>query len=257
LAQAYTYAKWKTTPLGILPDHSDIDLAAAKTVIQKVRARGGGWLLPDELEQVFSAFGITALKGKFVTTPDEAVQAAKSFGFPVVVKMISLSLVHKSEWGGVKVGLEDAEAVRLACSDIEQQLGKANKLSELAGFLVQPMFRGGVELMVGMTEDPLFGPLIAFGLGGIHVEILRDVVFRITPLTDRDAKEMVSGVRGYKLLQGYRGTPQADIAAAEALLLRISRLVEEIPDIAELDLNPIRALEPGQGCVVLDARMRV
>ena len=127
----------------------------------------------------------------------------------------------------------------------------------MEGVLVQPMVQGGTEVMAGVMQDPLFGPLIAFGLGGIHVEVLGDVSFRVTPLTDRDATEMVRSIRGYKLLQGYRGHPPADIAALEELLLRISRLVEQVPEISELDLNPIMALPPGEGCKVVDARIRV
>jgi acetate---CoA ligase (ADP-forming) len=123
--------------------------------------------------------------------------------------------------------------------------------------LVQPMLSGGVELMVGITQDPSFGPLIAFGLGGIHVEILKDVCFRVTPITDLDAKEMIRGIRGYPLLQGYRGHAPADLAAIEDLLLRVARLVEEVPQIVELDLNPVIALAPGQGCWIVDARIRV
>jgi acyl-CoA synthetase (NDP forming) len=119
------------------------------------------------------------------------------------------------------------------------------------------MISEGVELMVGVTQDPSFGPLLAFGLGGIHVEILRDVCFRVTPITDLDAKEMVRSIRGYRLLEGYRGHPPADIPAIEELLLRIARLVEEIPEISELDLNPVFALPPGKGCLVIDARIRV
>jgi len=114
-----------------------------------------------------------------------------------------------------------------------------------------------VEVMVGATEDPSFGPLIAFGLGGIHVEILGDVCFRVAPLTDRDAREMVRAIRGYRLLQGYRGHAPADLEAIEEVLLRVSRLVEAVPEIAELDLNPVFALPPGQGCRIIDARMRV
>jgi acyl-CoA synthetase (NDP forming) len=127
----------------------------------------------------------------------------------------------------------------------------------MEGVLVQPMMTGGVEVMIGVTDDPLFGPLIAFGLGGIHVEILGDVQFRITPLTDRDAAEMIRGIKGYRLLTGYRGHPPADLEALEDTLLRVSRLVEEIPEISELDLNPIFALPPGQGCRIVDARIRV
>ena len=127
----------------------------------------------------------------------------------------------------------------------------------LFGELVQAMVEGGVELMIGVTDDPLFGPLVGFGLGGIHVEIMADVQFRVTPLTDRDAAEMVRAIRGYRLLEGYRGHPPADIQAIEEVLLRVSLMVERIPEIDELDMNPIFALPPGSGCRVVDARIRV
>ena len=127
----------------------------------------------------------------------------------------------------------------------------------MEGIVVQRMIRTGVELMIGVTEDGSFGPLIAFGLGGIHVEILADVAFRVTPLTERDAEEMVRGIRGYRLLEGYRGHPPADVQAIEEVLLRVSRMVEDIPEIRELDLNPIFALPPGEGCAVVDSRIRV
>jgi acyl-CoA synthetase (NDP forming) len=127
----------------------------------------------------------------------------------------------------------------------------------MEGALVQPMVDGGTEVMVGVAQDPLFGPLIAVGLGGVHVEILGDVCFRVTPLTDADAAEMVRSIRGYRLFQGYRGHPAADVAAIEEVLLRVSRLVEEVHEVRELDLNPLFALPPGQGCRIVDARVRV
>ena len=165
--------------------------------------------------------------------------------------------MHKTEIGGVRLNLTNEQAVREAFEAIRARLEQDHSLNAMEGVLIQPMLSGGVELMVGVTHDPLFGPLIAFGLGGIHVEILGDVRFRITPLTDRDATEMVREIKGYRLLEGYRGHPPADIEAIEEVLLRISRLVEEIPEITELDLNPIFALPPGQGCRIVDARIRV
>ena len=127
----------------------------------------------------------------------------------------------------------------------------------MEGVLVQPMVTGGVEVMAGMVQDPSFGPLIGFGLGGIHVEILGDVRFRITPLTELDAADLIRSIKGYRLLQGYRGHPPGDVDAIQELLLRLSRLVEEVPEIVELDLNPIFAMPPGQGCRIVDARIRV
>ena len=159
----------------------------------------------------------------------------------------------------MQVGLASERAVRAAFQELSA-IAAANGVdadSDGEGVVIQPMIAGGVETMIGITDDPLFGPLVAFGLGGIHVEVLGDVLFRIAPLTDRDADELLHGIRGFRLLQGYRGHPPADIEALRELLLRISRLAEDVPEIAELDLNPVIALPPGNGCRIVDARIRV
>jgi acyl-CoA synthetase (NDP forming) len=197
------------------------------------------------------------VQGAVATSADEAVKLACKMGFPVAVKLASHQILHKTEIGAVHLNLPDEQAVRDAFDAIRSRLAEDYRLDAMEGVLVQPMLSGGIEVMVGMTRDPLFGPLLAFGLGGIHVEILNDVQFRITPLTDRDAAQMVHEIKGYRLLQGYRGQPPADVKAIEDILLRISRLVEEISEISELDLNPIFALPPGQGCRIVDARIRV
>jgi acyl-CoA synthetase (NDP forming) len=147
--------------------------------------------------------------------------------------------------------------VRDAFRLIEARLIERGQREALEGVVVQPMLAGGVELMVGMTQDRLFGPLIAFGLGGIHVEILKDLCYRITPLTESDVAEMIRSIRGYRLLTGYRGHPPADLPALEQLLLRLSALVEAVPALSELDFNPVIALPPGQGYRIVDARVRV
>jgi acyl-CoA synthetase (NDP forming) len=184
-----------------------------------------------------------------------ATALARRVGFPVAVKLASRRLTHKTEVGGVRLGVADETAVRQALEEIRSRPARDGNLDALEGVLVQPMVRDGTEVLVGLTHDPLFGPLIAFGLGGIHVEILGDVCFRVTPLTDRDAGEMVREIRGYRPFQGYRGHPAANVAALEDLLLRVSRLVEEVPEIGEHDLNPVFALPPGQGCRIADARI--
>jgi acetate---CoA ligase (ADP-forming) len=173
------------------------------------------------------------------------------------VKLASHVIVHKTEMGGIMLNLTDEAAVRQAFATIRQRLAEHDNVQAMEGVLVQPMLTDGVEVIVGVTTDPLFGPLIAFGLGGIYVEILGDVRFRVTPLTDRDASEMMREIRGFRLLEGYRGHPPADVKALEEVLLRISLMVEEVPEITELDLNPIFALPPGEGCQVVDARIRV
>ena len=255
LGKAYVYAAWQRTPLGVIPDFPDMDFDKAKTLCRRIVAEGGTWLSALEVDELLRATGLRTAPCRLARSEDEAVAAADALGYPVALKLASRSILHKSEWAGVKLNLRDGEAVRGACRDIKARLEKVGRLTELDGFLLQPMMTEGVEVMAGVSDDPLFGPLMAFGLGGIHVEVLRDVVFRTTPLTRLDADEMVTGIRGYKLLQGYRGAPEADIPALKTLLLRLSRLVEEVPEIKELDLNPIKALEPGHGYVILDARI--
>jgi len=185
-------------------------------------------------------------------TPDEAAEAAARIGFPVAVKVLSTRIVHKTDVGGVALNLGSTDAVRAACQDMQARLSEA-----VEGFLVQEMAPEGVEGIVGMTADPVFGPLVAFGLGGTAVEVLQDIAFRITPLTDVDAREIVRSIRGFPLLEGYRGRPPADITAVEDLLLRVSWLAEEVPEIDEMDLNPVRVFPPGQGLLPLDVRVYV
>ncbi|HSR42508.1 MAG TPA: acetate--CoA ligase family protein, partial [Longimicrobiales bacterium] len=190
-------------------------------------------------------------------SPDEAVEIARGVGFPVAVKLASIEISHKTDIGAVKLGLGGQEGVRAAYAEIREILEERGQAEAMEGVLVQPMLEGTAEVMAGMNQDPVFGPVLAFGLGGIHVEVLRDVAFRVAPLTDRDAREMVREIRGYRLLEGYRGHPPADVAALEEGLLRLSLLVDAVEEIRELDLNPIFALEPGKGYRIADVRIRV
>ncbi len=258
LSKLAAYAEWRDGTPGLLPDFADIQPQTARGLCRGVlEQRGAGWLSGDEIIRVLGFFGVPQPPSQICRTADETVRAAKEIGFPVAVKLASRSIVHKTEVEGVRLHVQNETAARQAFNEIRDRLAAENKLDAMDGVLVQPMLSGGVELMIGVTLDPSFGPLLAFGLGGIHVEILRDVVFRVTPITDIDAREMVRSIRGYPLLEGYRGHPPADIAAIEDLLLRVARLVEEIPEISELDINPVFALPPGQGCLVADARIRV
>ncbi len=258
LSKASAYAEWRQQPSGMVPDVDDLDLSLVQTICATALSqRGAGWLTTEETRIVLNAMKLPVQPGGVAHTSDEAVALADKIGYPIAVKLASHRIVHKTDIGGVHLQLTDERAVRDAFESIRAPLAQAGQLDAMEGVLVQPMVRSGVEVMVGVTHDPLFGPLIAFGLGGIHVEILGDVQFRITPLTDRDAAEMVRGIKGYRLLSGYRGHPAADIEAIEDVLLRISRLVEEIPEISEVDLNPIFALPPGQGCRIVDARIRL
>ncbi len=258
LGKMATYAEWRSRPEGLVPDFTDLDIPAARLICRNALAQHGpGWLSAAETRSLLNAFRLPVARGGVAATVDEAVQLSSDVGFPVAVKLASRQIVHKSDVGGVYLNLPDAVSVRQAYENIRKTMEASGRHNAMDGVVVQPMIHEGAEVMVGMTQDALFGPLIAFGLGGIHVEVLADVCFRVTPLTDRDADEMIQGIRGYALLRGYRGHQPADIEAIQEVLLRVSRLVEELTEITEIDLNPIFAFQPGRGCCIADARVRV
>lgn len=257
LGKVTDYAVWRATPPGKVLDFDDVHPARARDICrQALAAHGPGWLSMQDAWAVLSAMGLPMAGGCAATT-EEAAALARSIGFPVAVKLASRTIIHKTEQKAVYLNCQDEAAVRNAFESIRRPLVDAGTPEAMDGVVVQPMITGAVEVMVGVMCDPSFGPIIAFGLGGIHVGVLRDVVFGITPLTDRDANEMIRAIRGFRLLEGYRGHPAADLEALEEVLLRISLLTDEVPLITELDLNPIFALAPGQGCRLVDARIWV
>lgn len=258
LARATEHGMWLGKPQGIIPHLDNVDVTAARDVCKRaLEARGEGWLLPEEVTKVLNAFGIRMIETPLAKSAEEAVAIADRLGYPVVVKLASATLIHKTEWDGVHLDLKSGEEVKSAFGKIADNLQKAGRQDEMLGVTIQRMARSGTEVLIGMTEDPSFGPLVAFGLGGISVELLGDVVFRITPLTDQDAAEMITGIKGYKLLDGYRNTPPRDKEVLADMLLRVSRLVEEVPQIVDLDFNPVRVYNEGEGAEVLDARIMV
>jgi len=254
LARAARYAEWVERPEGEIVEFDDLDVEAAQKVIWEALPRlgaDGGWLEPDEAEAVLAAFGVNQAVSKVVTTRREAIEAASEIGGSVVLKVIAPSALHKSDVGGIILDVQGDDAVGEAFDEVTSVVDDAE------GALVQEFVGEGHEVIVGMTEDPSFGPLIAFGLGGVFVELIGDVAFRIHPLTDLDADEMIGEVRSAPLLEGYRGGPAGDVPALKETLLRLSALVEALPEIAEFDLNPVKILEPGSGLRVVDLRMRV
>lgn len=258
LGKVAAYTDWRNQPEGVIPDFDDLDMGAARQICQRALAdQGACWLAAEDAQRVLQAARLPVTLSRLAHTADEAAARAQELGFPVVLKLASQKIAHKTDVGGVRLNLRDEGAVRQGFEEIREQMRLTNQLDAMAGVIVQPMVSGGIELMVGVTQDPLFGPLVAVGLGGVLVEIVADVCFRIAPLTDRDASAMIRSLRGYRLLQGYRGRPGADLEAIEELLLRISRLAEDVPEISELDLNPVLALPPGQGCKIVDARIAV
>jgi acyl-CoA synthetase (NDP forming) len=257
LAKVVAYAEWRAQPAGLLWSFDDIRAEDARAVCQTaLRERGDGWLTSEEAHAVLGAFGLPQAPGMIAHSADDAAALAHVVGFPVAAKLAARRVPHKTDAGVVVLNLSSDEQVRGAYADIVARAKALTADDEIEGVLIQPMI-SGVETMIGVTDDPLFGPLIAFGLGGIHVEILGDVSFRVAPLTDRDADELLRGIRGLPLLKGYRGHPPADLDALREVLLRVSRLASEVPEISELDLNPVMALPPGHGCRIVDARIKV
>ncbi len=254
LSRAVRYGEWLDVPEGSIPDLPDVDPKTARYVVTKALDRlgpEGGWLEPAEARDVLAAFGIGLPLEEVAQTADEAVEIAGTIGGPVAVKVLSPSALHKSDVGGVLLGVEGDDAVREAFQRV------SSAVEDPEGVLIQQMVAGGHEVLIGMTEDPSFGPLLAFGLGGVYVELLKDVAFRPVPLTDLEASTMVKEVKGYRLLEGYRGMPAGDVHAVEEALLRVSALIDAVPELTEMDLNPVKVLEPGSGVQVVDARLRV
>jgi len=206
-----------------------------------------------ESKELLKKAGIPVVEAKLSRSKKEAISISKEMGFPVVLKISSPDVIHKSDSGGVKLGLANATQVGKAYSEIISSVKQAYPEAQIEGVSVQTMAPPGVEVIVGMSKDPQFGPVLMFGLGGILVEVLKDVSFRIVPVTERDAREMIREIKGYPLLEGYRGQKPASIPALEKLIGKVSQFVEKNPQIKELDLNPIFAYP--DKAVAVDARI--
>jgi acyl-CoA synthetase (NDP forming)/GNAT superfamily N-acetyltransferase len=256
LGKAADYADWRALPPGSYARFENMRVREARTLCREiVQNRGNTWLTNDELHELLHEADLRLAPGVLSHSADEAAALARVFGFPVVAKMSSTKALHKTEFSGVKLHLGNEQAVRAAYDDLTTRARAT--IGELDGVLIQPMLTGGAEILIGLSQDPMFGPLVAFGLGGIHVELFRDVAFRMAPLTDRDGEEMVRSIRGFKLLEGYRNQPPVDLRAIRDVLLKLSYLGSQIPELLELEFNPIIALGVGRGCQIVDVRARV
>ncbi len=223
------------------------------SVIANARSQGRTLLNEVEAKQLLAEAGVPVVATKLARTPQEAAAIAREAGFPVVLKVVSKEITHKSDVGGVKLNLADEAAVSAAFDEIVRSAKAAVPDAVIDGVAVQKMAPTGVEVIVGVNTDAQFGPVIMFGLGGILVELLEDVSFRIVPIVARDARQMVREIKGFKLLQGFRGTPPSDVEALEKLLLKVSEFIESHPEVSELDLNPVFAYP--DGAVAVDARI--
>ncbi len=206
-----------------------------------------------ESKELLKKAGIPVIETKLARSKKEAISISKEMGFPVVLKISSPDVVHKSDSGGVKLGLTNATQVGKAYSGIISSVKQVSPQAQIQGVSVQLMASPGVEVIVGMSKDPQFGPVLMFGLGGVFVEVLKDVSFRIVPVTERDAREMIKEIKGYPILEGYRGQKPASIPALEKLIIKVSQFVEKNPQIKELDLNPVFAYP--DKAVAVDARI--
>jgi acyl-CoA synthetase (NDP forming) len=224
-------------------------------VIDRAKNEGRTVLTEIESKQILEEAGITTANARLARTAKEAVEAASEFGYPVVLKIVSPEVTHKSDVGGVKLDLGSAEAVAAAFEEITKAVKDQQPDAHIEGVAVQKMARPGIEVIVGMSKDPQFGPVLMFGLGGILVEVLKDVAFRIVPLEPRDARQMIREIKGFPVLEGFRGQEPADLEALEKLLLKVSAFVEAHAEIEELDLNPVFAYK--DGALAVDARVVV
>jgi acetate---CoA ligase (ADP-forming) len=253
MARAALYGAWRNRPPGTVPRFDDVRPSAVEEVLSAATADGSGrWLEPDEVAAVLTAYGLPLAEWRLVDSPESAGRAAEDLGGPVALKAVAPGLVHKTEAGAVRLSMQGGPAVRAAAAEMATAVQAVGFTTR--GFLVQRMVPPGVEMLVGVVHDPLFGPVVACGAGGTAVELMQDVGVRITPLTDVDAEEMVRSLRTYPLLEGFRGAAPADVPALHEVLLRVSALVEAHPDIAEMDCNPVRV--GPDGAVIVDARIR-
>ena len=223
------------------------------TIIDHARQQGRTILSEVEAKQLLAEAGIPVVEARLATSREDAVGTAEELGYPVALKVVSAQITHKSDVGGVKLNLASAEEVGAAFDSIMKAAGDAAPDATIDGVSVQRMAEPGIEVITGMTLDAQFGPVLMFGLGGVLVEVLKDVAFRVVPITPRDARQMVRDIQGFPVLQGHRGQEPTDLDALEGLLLKLSEFVEGHPEIVELDLNPVFAYPTG--AVAADARI--
>lgn len=260
IAKACEYNEWRKRPKGIIPQINSIKREKADKIIGSALDRSTKrplWLDADSIGGLLDSYGIRVVRSKSAKTIEEAVEVAEDIGFPVVMKLLSETIQHKTEVGGVVLDLRTPKEIEQAFAQMKERLTSIGRETEMHGVTIQKMIKGGTEVIVGVTQDPSFGPLIMFGMGGIHAELFKDVTFRINPLTDFDSREMIRSVKAYQLLEGWRGSMPADIDSLEELLLRVSSMVEDMPSIVELDLNPVKVLGEQKGYVVVDARVLI
>ena len=252
----YKYTLWQKRPVPKAKIF-DVQKENVSSFFEKMKQAGRQHLNEEEARQVISAYGFRIPKSILAASETEAVKAAEEIGYPVVIKISSPDILHKSDFGGVRIGVKNATEVRTCFCDITQKAHRLMPDAEIKGVLVQEMITGGKEIILGMSRDPQFGPLLMFGLGGIYIEILKDVSFRIAPIGLNEAEEMIQEIRSFPLLKGARGERPVDINTVVDNILRLSQLVTDFPEIIEMDINPLIVFPEGGGTMALDARITI
>ena len=254
LAAMLRFADWIKSPPGKIIK-LNVNKAKAKKVFDKVKKEKRPNLLEEEGQEILRAYGFPLPQSSLAKNENEAVKIAKKIGHPVVMKIASPQIIHKSDAGGVKVNLTNDNEVKVTFKEIVKNAKKYNKKAEIKGVLIVEMVKGGKEMIIGSKLEPGFGPVIMLGMGGIYVEVLKDVTFRLAPVTDREANDMISSIKTKKILEGVRGEKPSDIKKLSECIQRLSQLVTDFKEIKELDMNPVLVMEKGKGCKILDVRI--
>jgi len=250
------FVDWTKAPDGDVTEFK-VDMNKARAIFDKVKSEGRTNLLEDEGREILDAYGFPLPESSIATTEDEAVDAANKIGYPIVMKISSPQIIHKSDAGGVKVNLANDAEVRDGFKAIMENAKKYDSNAEIKGVLIVEMVKGGKEMIIGSKLEPGMGPVVMLGMGGIYVEILKDVTFRLAPLTDQEANDMISSIKTKKLLDGVRGEKPSDISKLSECIQRLSQLVTDFKEIKELDMNPVLVMEQGEGCKILDVRIGI
>ena len=250
------FVDWVKSPDGNITKF-EVDKDKAQSIFDKVKSEGRTNLLEDEGREILDAYGFPLPQSVVATTEDEAVAAANKIGYPIVMKISSPQIVHKSDAGGVKVNLTNDDETRDGFKTIMDNARKYDSNADIKGVLIVEMVKGGKEMIIGSKLEPGMGPVVMLGMGGIYVEILKDVTFRLAPLTDQEANDMISSIKTKKLLDGVRGEEPSDINKLSECIQRLSQLVSDFKEIKELDMNPVLVMEKGQGCKILDVRIGI
>ncbi|MEK6965994.1 MAG: 4-hydroxybutyrate--CoA ligase [Thermoproteota archaeon] len=248
------FVEWIKSPEGKIVTFK-VDTNKAKKIFDKVKQEKRQNLLEEEGQEILRAYGLPLPQSALAKTEQEAVKIAKKIGYPVVLKIASPQIIHKSDAGGVKVNIQNDKDARSAFKEIIKNAKKYNKNAVIKGVLVVEMVKGGKEMIIGSKQEPGFGPVLMLGMGGIYVEILKDVTFRLAPVTDKEAEDMITSIKTKKLLEGVRGEKPSDLAKLSECIQRLSQLVTDFTEIKELDMNPVLVMEKGKGCKILDVRI--